>query len=393
MWRQQTYDVIVVGGGPAGSMSARHAALEGVKVLLLEKDRDIGVPVRCGEAISDEGLRIFFEPQERWITSTITKLRLVSPSGHKIDIDLGAKGYILDRRIFDYDLAMYAAAEGVQIMTRVYVSGLLVENREVVGVKGEYAGEPFELRAKIVIGADGIESRVGRWAGLKTQLRMKDIESCIQKTIAGISVEENRFDFYLSEKWAPGGYLWVFPKGRNAANVGLGISGEYSKDKSAQKFLEEFIEKNFPGCSVIRSTVGGVSCSKTMKKFVTNGLMLVGDAAHMVNPMTGGGIVPAMRTGKLAGQTAAEAIKKGDVSENFLRKYPIRWHQVGGKHHERFYRIKEAIRQLTDHDLDEIATAVEKIPQEKRTITRVFSKAVFKKPSLAYDVMKVFAGL
>ena len=99
MWRQQKFDVIVVGGGPAGTTAARYAAQEGLSVLLLEKDRDIGIPVRCGEAIGDEGIRIFLEPQERWIKSTITRLRLVAPNGQMIDMDLKQKGYIVDRRI------------------------------------------------------------------------------------------------------------------------------------------------------------------------------------------------------------------------------------------------------------------------------------------------------
>ena len=105
MWRQRKFDLIVVGGGPAGTTAARYAAKAGINVLLLEKDRDIGVPVRCGEAASDEGLRIFVEPDPRWIKSVITKLRLISPNGRTIDVDLKQKGYILDRRIFDYDLA------------------------------------------------------------------------------------------------------------------------------------------------------------------------------------------------------------------------------------------------------------------------------------------------
>ena len=393
MWRRQAFDVIVVGGGPAGSMAARSAAMGGVDVLLLEKDRIIGSPVRCGEAISDEGLRLFFEPRDKWITATVSKLRLISPSGKEIDLDLKEKGYILDRRIFDYDLAQFAAAEGAQIVTRVYVSGLLLNNGCVVGVKGEYEGEPFEIRAKIIIGADGVESRVGRWAGLKTQLKMKDMESCAQKTITGISIDDTRFDFYLSKKWAPGGYLWIFPKGKQTANVGLGVSGRYSKDKSAMRFLDEFLKEKFPNCSVICTTVGGVSSDKTLKKFITDGLMLAGDSAHMVNPMTGGGIVPAMRAGSLAGQTAAEAIHNGDVSVDFLGRYPEAWHRLGGKNHERFYRIKEVVNKLSDRDLEKIATAVEKIPKEQRTITRVFQKSIFQKPSLAYDVLKVFSGL
>ncbi len=393
MWRQQKFDVIVVGGGPAGTTAARYAAQEGLSVLLLEKDRDIGVPVRCGEAISDEGIRIFLEPQERWIKSTITRLRLVAPNGHTIDMDLKQKGYIVDRRIFDYDLAQYAVREGAQIVTKAYVSGLLVEEDRVVGVKGTVLGEPFEVNCKIVIGADGVESRVGRWAGLNTLVKMKDMESAYQKTITGAEFDENRFDFYISKKWCPGGYLWIFPKGPNIANIGLGVSGDFSREKSAKRHLDEFLDQFYPNCSVISQTIGGVPCAKTLKKIVAHGLMLAGDAAHMVNPMTGGGIIPGMRGGMLAGQTAAEAVKKNDVSEKFLSRYHKAWHKVGGKNHEMFYRIKSLIYKLTDDELNDIADTVLDIPEEKRTIAKVFSKAVIKKPSLIVDVVRVFAGI
>ena len=393
MWKNRQFDVVIVGGGPAGSMAARHAAIGGLDVLLLEKDRDIGVPVRCGEAASDEGLRIFVEPQERWIKSVINRIRLISPNGTKIEFNLKAKGYILDRRVFDYDLAQYAAEEGATIATKSYVSGLIFDNGNVAGGKGEYLGEPFEVKSKIVIGADGVESRVGRWAGLRTQLKMKDMESCVQKTVTGIDVDENRFDFYMSQKMAPGGYLWIFPKGKKAANIGLGVSGKYSKDRSAKRYLDDFLEEHYPECSVISTTVGGVPCDKTLKKFVSNGLMLAGDAAHMVNPMTGGGIVPAMRGGLLAGETAVESIKNGDVSEKSLNKYAAKWHKIGGKNHERFYSIKNTISKLTDDDLDKIADGIAKIPEDERTISKVFMKAVFRKPTLLYDVVKVFAGL
>ena len=393
MWRQRKFDLIIVGGGPAGTTAARYAAKGGINVLLLEKDRDIGVPVRCGEAASDEGLKIFVEPDPRWIKSVITKLRLISPNGRTIDVDLKQKGYILDRRIFDYDLAQYAAVEGAQIVCKAYVYGLLFDDDKVSGVKGEYLGEPFEVKSKLVIGADGVESRVGRWAGLNTVVKMKDMESAIQKTISGIEVNEHRFDFYMSREWAPGGYLWIFPKGPNAANIGLAVSGKYSRFRSAQRYLDDFLQKTFPDGSVVSTTVGGVPCDKTLKKFITHGLMLAGDSAHMVNPMTGGGIVPGMRGGMLAGETAAEAIKEGDTSEKYLNRYAKKWHKVGGRNHERFYSIKETVSKLTDEELNSICDAVEKIPPEERTIGKVFRKAIFKKPSLLVDVMKVFAGV
>jgi digeranylgeranylglycerophospholipid reductase len=393
MWRQQKFDIIVVGGGPAGTTAARYAAQEGLSVLLLEKDRDIGVPVRCGEAVTDEGLRIFHEPQERWIKSTIKRLRLIPPSEKAIDLNLQQIGYILDRRVFDYDLGEYASQAGAQIVTKAYVTGLIIKNDFVSGVTGIFMGQPFNVESKLVIAADGVESRVGRWAGLKTNIKMKDMESAYQKTITGIEVDENRFDIYVSRKWAPGGYLWIFPKGPNIANVGLGVSGEYSKEKSAIRYLDEFLDSHFPNYSVVAQAAGGVPCARTLKTIVSNGLMLTGDAARMVNPMTGGGIVPGMRGGMLAAQTAVKAINNGDVSAKSLKPFQKEWHKVGGKNHDRFYRIKETIYKLSDDDIDSIADAVSEIPEEERTITKVFSKAVFKKPSLVVDVVRVFAGV
>ncbi|MDP7025844.1 MAG: NAD(P)/FAD-dependent oxidoreductase [Candidatus Marinimicrobia bacterium] len=393
MWRQQKFDIIVVGGGPAGTTAARYAAQEGLSVLLLEKDRDIGVPVRCGEAVTDEGLRIFHEPQERWIKSTIKRLRLIPPSEKAIDLNLQQIGYILDRRVFDYDLGEYASQAGAQIVTKAYVTGLIIKNDFVSGVTGIFMGQPFNVESKLVIAADGVESRVGRWAGLKTNIKMKDMESAYQKTITGIEVDENRFDIYVSRKWAPGGYLWIFPKGPNIANVGLGVSGEYSKEKSAIRYLDEFLDSHFPNYSVVAQAAGGVPCARTLKTIVSNGLMLTGDAARMVNPMTGGGIVSGMRGGLLAAQTAVKAINNGDVSAKSLKPFQKEWHKVGGKNHDRFYRIKETIYKLSDDDIDSIADAVSEIPEGERTITKVFSKAVFKKPSLVVDVVRVFAGV
>ena len=395
MWKEQKeFDCIVVGGGPAGSTFARVAAEGGLSVLLLEKDRDIGVPVRCGEAVSDAGLRIFHEPDPRWIASTINRIRLIAPNETVVEFDLQQKGYILDRRIFDYDLAEYASSAGAQIVTKAYVDDLIIENDRVVGVKGTHVGERFEKRAKIVVGADGVESRVGRWAGLKTTVKLKNMECGIQKTVTGIDVDEHMFEFYLSKKWAPGGYLWVFPKGKNKANIGVAISGYYAKDgKSAQKFLDEFLAWKYPKASVLTTVVGGIPIDKTVKQMVMDGLMLVGDAAHTVNPVTGGGIVPGMRSGLLAAETAVKALHNGGPARKNLAAYEKEWHKIGGKNHERFYRIKETIFRFTDDDLNRIADGISALPADDRSLLKLFSIAVRKKPSLLFDVIRVFAGL
>ena len=391
---EKEYDCIVVGGGPAGSTFARIAAQGGLSVLLLEKDRDIGLPVRCGEAISDSGIRLFVDLDPRWITSSIDRIGLIAPDETKIEFDLIEKGYILDRRIFDYDLAQYAALEGARIITKAYVNGLIIDDDKITGVKGTYLGETFEVKAKIVVGADGVESRVGRWAGLKTTLKLKDIESGIQKTVTGIDCQDNLFEFYLSKRWAPGGYLWVFPKGKNRANIGLGLSGNFARDgKAAHKFLDEFLEWKYPEASVLTTVVGGIPVAKTVKEMVTDGLMLVGDAAHTCNPLTGGGITPGMRSGLLAAETAITALNNGGPTKKNLQAYEKSWRKIGGKNHEKYYRIKEAIYKFSDDDLNEIASRLAIIPESERNLLKLFLAAVRNKPSLLIDVARVFAGV
>ncbi len=382
------YDIIVVGAGPAGSIAARYAAEKGVSVLMLEKDRDVGYPVRCGEAISKARLEEFIAINDKWIAAKISKFSFNAPNGSEVIIEFGEAGYVLERRIFDYELARSAADAGAQILTRAYVNGLLFDDGKVSGVKYEYNGEAKEAFAKIVIAADGVESRVGRWAGLKTFIDFRDMESAVQVTAANIPVQQDTLYFYFGKDVAPNGYFWIFPKGNNKANIGLGVSGLIGKKKSAQSFLDDFMSKHYPNASVLTKIAGGVPCSITLDKISAPGIMLVGDAARQVNPLSGGGIGSGMLGGKIAGTIAAEAIKQNNLDH--ILTYDKVWYDKLGKRHETFDRIKEGIYNFSDEKFNSIAHSVLKIPIEKRTLGKVFTVALMNNPSLLVDIAKVF---
>ena len=383
------YDIVVVGAGPAGTVAARYAAQNGASVLILEKDRDVGYPVRCAEAINREGLEAFIKPDSRWINAEITKFSFVAPNGKEVIIDLGkVEGYILERRIFDYELAKKASEAGAEILTRAYVNNLIIEDGKVCGVKYEFRGEQKEVRAKIVIAADGVESRVGRWAGLSTNIDFRQMESCFQVTASNVKCSQDTMFFYFGEKIAPEGYFWVFPKGEGTANIGLGVSGGIGKKSSAMSYLDNDMKKFFPDVNILTQIAGGVPCSLILDQIAAPGIMLAGDAARQVNPLSGGGISSGMIGGSIAGTLAAQSIINND--EKYIKKYSKEWHKARGKKHQILDKLKDSLFSFTDEQFNSLIENLIKVPEKKRSVGRFFIIALKNKPSLIKDIAKVF---
>ncbi len=388
------YDVIVVGAGPAGSMTARLAAEGGASVLMLEKDREIGIPVRCAEGISEKGLHsILGQVRPEWIARRITKCKFVAPDGTLVDVALKREaGYVLNRRLFDQDLAAMAAEAGADILTRAYVYDIIRDNGRITGVRMEHLGQKQDIPAKVVIGADGVESRVGRWAGLTTRTTLAGMDSCVQMTMGDIDIDPDEIAIYFGDIVAPGGYAWMFPKGPRTGNVGLGVSGNHAKGKKPVEYLRELADKFYPDGKVLTLVAGGVPCVPTLDKIVGDGLMLVGDAAHQVNPMSGGGIGNAMIAGKIAGRIAAEGVRKDNFTAKFFNQYVREWMKAEGRNNEMSYRIQRIINEFTDTDLNTLAQTVNSIPFEKRTLFQIFKSALFKHPKLVLEAAKIFGG-
>jgi digeranylgeranylglycerophospholipid reductase len=378
-------DVLVVGAGPGGCVAAWEAAAHGkqLDVLCVERDRAVGAPVRCAEGVGVAGLREFLNPDGAdWVARRIKQVIFLAPDGTEARVKSGDEvAYVLDRTRFEPALADEARRAGAEFAIRTEAVSMTREHGawrvRLAGPRGEE-----DVLAKIVIGADGIESMIGRWAGIDTRVPSRDMESCAQYVVSNIDFDPDGLYLHFGDQWAPCGYAWIFPRGVGVANVGLGMLAMKGDGRNAREYLDSYVEHFFPKGAVTALTVGGVIVATTLKRTVTDGVMIVGDAAHMINPLSGGGIVNAMKAGRLAGRHAAAALAQGDTSAPRLQRYHDDWMALLGDDHLKYYRIKEALNKLDDDFFNRLARTVNGIAIEKRTLGRIFAHALVNHPVL-----------
>ena len=351
------YDCIIVGAGPAGSTAALVLAENQQNVLLIEKHKEAGQPLCCAEAISPEGLSICGEVKPAWISSSIHKILLKSPSGKELKFSYPDAGLVLNRKLFDKELALKAQSSGAGLKLNTQAVGLIHSRGKICGIKVKEEGKELEYESKVIIAADGIESLVGRWAGLDNSLKLNEVDSAYQYLLESDSIEEDCTEFHLGTKLAPGGYAWIFPKGRNLANVGLAInpaSGNPSEAEKAKELLDFFVMKRFKNFSVEEWMTGGIPAYSRKSQLVKDNLLFVGDAARVVDSLSGAGIANALLSGKIAGQVTSEYLKNKEAPLTYLKKYEEEFMKIKGRE-LRFYSFcRKIYLKMKDEDFEEV---------------------------------------
>lgn len=318
------YDVIVVGAGPAGGTAARYAARRGLKVLLVDKRKEIGVPVQCGEYVAhNEEARAIFPGADRLedlmsaayaVKEIDTPLiRIWSPQGRRYDIPF--RGFTVRRDRMDQGIAGQAVREGTELMTETTVRR--VRGTEVVTNHGTFHG-------KVIIGSDGPRSTVAQSVGLPWPVSAPAMSA----TVAGDFGDATEMFF---GNLAPGGYAWIIPKA-GSANVGLGTWEHFRGNLRA--LFERFVARQHlePG----KATGGFVPVMGPPSRTVAGNSLIVGDAAGMVMATNGGGNNVAMIAGRIAGDTAADHLLDGVP----LEAYEGRWRATVGGPLARGVRVK-----------------------------------------------------
>jgi digeranylgeranylglycerophospholipid reductase len=384
---EHIFDIAVIGAGPAGSSAAKSAALLGAKVCLLERNNTPGFPVRCGEGIGMKSLIEFSEARPEWIKCEITRSAMISPNGTKVTISDIDKSAILDRERMDGDLAKEAVKVGAQLFINTPITSVIRNAAGIYVCKSDAAS----FTAKIIIIADGVESRIARQLGWNTCLSNDDVQSCAFTRLYSPLIEPNTCVFYIGSKISPGGYVWVFARGSGEANIGLGVLGRHCNAGKPKELLLNFINKEFPGCRIGPIHCGGVPVGKTIHPLVKHGAMLVGDAARQVNCISGAGIAYSLFAGTIAGKTAAEALQNAAINYNHLKNYEKQWKKRLKKQQLRSYALKEfVIHHANDAFLDNIAQSIVKKKSNKTRYLTVFLTTFSRHPLLLFKAFKLF---
>ncbi|MEM5778218.1 MAG: NAD(P)/FAD-dependent oxidoreductase [Candidatus Aenigmatarchaeota archaeon] len=378
-----SYDVIVIGAGPAGSSCAKKLAENGFSVKVFDRRQSIGEPKRCGEGLDEKAQELIGKIPEKCIAQRIKGARIYAPNGKYLEAVLEYGGFVLERKIFDKWLAEEAIKAGAEIQTNTLITSLIKNNEYFVGVKGEFLGEEFEEKAKVIVCATGAESQLRKQAlGVFSQINL--IDSCLQYEMSGIDIDPDFIHIYLGNEIGPRGYCWIFSKGKNKANVGVGI---IPGKENARYYLEKFINAHpeIKKGSIIEVNGGCVPVGGLLKDMVANGFLICGEAAHHVNPIHGGGIKEAIISGQLAADVITECLKKGDVSKKALSKFNDLWWEKRGKHLVNVEKLREVVEKLSDKDLNDLADILK--PEDIIEFSRgsklsVLAKALMKKPSL-----------
>jgi menaquinone-9 beta-reductase len=312
------YDVVIAGAGPGGSSAAYYLARQGVSVLLMDKCEFPREKV-CGDGIAPRAVRNLYRMglQER-LDGSFNKFHgfRFAGAGQSIVETMIPEtprfpdhGYIIKRVDLDKILIDYAGQNGAEVWEGCKVTAPLLDNGRVVGVRANRGGVDLEVTAPVVVGADGPHSTLGRAMGLLVNDPIY-LGISVRQYFEGVEGIGDYLEVYPEAAISPGSG-WIFPVTDTVANVGVGVMLYHMKrdNINIHEFMQKFIHdtphaapklKNAKPLTPVRGALLRVGLGGS--KVECPGMILIGDAASMTNPVSGEGITYALETGEMAAQ-------------------------------------------------------------------------------------------
>ena len=378
------YDIVIIGAGPAGLNAGLQAVRSPrtVSILIVDKVVPWEHPIQCGEAVGRLGFTEAIDVKESWIRQPITTACFHAPDNTPVTYTDRNGGYIIDRAAMQRDCAR-------ELMNR---GATCVFNRRVVRIS-RYAGDSprtvelddhTAVYGRVVIDASGPLACLGKEERLAW--KPMDLEPAYFVHAEGNNLPADIVHIYLGRDCAPGGYAWAFPRGKNAANIGVLIGSRFRSGANIRRLLDVFLERYYPAITIVNRFAGSIPCGFPRGPASAPGLIKAGDAASTVNPVSRAGISEALLSGKLAGDHAL--LMLGAKNEKEMRRaaasYEKAWREKRGKQHEKLARAKDSLARVPDADHNRAAHALAQIPQESLVMSKIFRTALGRFPRLVW---------
>jgi digeranylgeranylglycerophospholipid reductase len=356
--------VLVAGGGPAGLLAARRLAEAGVPVTVFERESEIGSPVHTSGASWIREMRAYGVPERCY--RPIPRLRFVGPSTQAELAWSEPVGCIVDVRALYQHLAERAIAAGAEIRLRSTVTGPLLRDGRVAGLRVRPAGaRESELAAPLVVDATGFAAGVARGAGLHEGFRRYGLGA--EYDVYAPNADPDEVLVWLGATHAPAGYGWLAPYAEGRFRVGVGVlRPDVAADPRA--VLERAIaslpllRRALRGASAVESHLGYIPSQGMPERWIGDGLLCVGDAAGHPSALLGEGIRYALHSGSLGGAVAAQALGAGDVSRARLSAFAREWERRHGRDLRRALGLNRILASLSDASLDLGVTLLGRLP-------------------------------
>lgn len=341
------YDVAVVGAGPVGSSFARQMAQKGFKVGLIERKKEVGVPLQCAGLVGKKIMDTNILPEE-FIVNKVYGAYLYSPSGTVLSVSKREPAaYVLDRVAYDKFLAEKAVEAGADLLLNHRVNGLDIENGEI------HIKDHGKISADVIVGADG----QGSFVSSQMNPPSKSVQAAQYLVDTGSSVFNSDYvQLHVNSDISPG-FIWVIPISESRARVGLFADTSY---QNLNQILKNFIsnDKQFEGASVVKKYQGFIPQYDPKKKIVQGRTILLGDAASQVKPTTGGGLIIGFKCANMAADVVSKALDEGDMK--LLQDYPKNYMGEYKKELRMQLEVQKIFGAMTDEELDRMFMKLKK---------------------------------